>query len=145
MPVLGPNIPFLVLYAKNEVAAKIVRVYMPIFVGNPREDSHIKVKGLLVGKLIIYYLNPQGRPMWLWLKLKLPLKGDFSEVGVTAFFLQISLCTALRDTCMSIFRYFPSQTTEVRPKSANDEHPPHFCIPQSSWGSRSPSVPLDFS
>ena len=51
MPVLGPNIPFLVLYAKNEVAAKIVRVYMPI-VGNPREDSDIKVKGLLVGKLI---------------------------------------------------------------------------------------------
>ena len=35
MPVLGPNIPFLVLYAKNEVATKIVRVYMPIFVGNP--------------------------------------------------------------------------------------------------------------
>ena len=58
MPVLGPNIPFLVLYSKNEVATKIVRVYMPIFVGNPREDSHIKVEGLLVGKLIIYYLNP---------------------------------------------------------------------------------------
>ena len=52
MPVLGPNIPFLVLYAKNEVAAKIVPVYMPIFVGNRRKDSHIKVKGLLVGKLI---------------------------------------------------------------------------------------------
>ena len=31
MPVLGPNIPFLVLYAKNEVAAKIVvRIYMPM-------------------------------------------------------------------------------------------------------------------
>ena len=30
MPGLGPNIPFLVLYAKNEVAAKIVRVYMPM-------------------------------------------------------------------------------------------------------------------
>ena len=45
MPVLGPNIPFLVLYVKNEVATKIVRVYMPIFVGNPREDFHIKVKG----------------------------------------------------------------------------------------------------
>ena len=58
MPVLGPNIPFLVLYVKNEVATKIVRVYMPIFVGNPREDSQIKVEGLLVGKLIIYYLNP---------------------------------------------------------------------------------------
>ena len=61
MPGLGPNIPFLVLYAKNQVAAIIVRVYMPIFVGNPPEDSHIlkkkKVKGLLVGKLIIYYLN----------------------------------------------------------------------------------------
>ena len=30
MPVLVTNIPFLVLYAKNEVAAKIVRVYMPM-------------------------------------------------------------------------------------------------------------------
>ena len=29
-PVLVTNIPFLVLYAKNEVTAKIVRVYMPI-------------------------------------------------------------------------------------------------------------------
>ena len=57
MPVLGPNIPFLVLYAKNEVATKIVRVYMPIFVGNHREDSQIKVEGLLVRKLIIYYLD----------------------------------------------------------------------------------------
>ena len=58
IPVLGPNIPFLDLYAKNEVAAKIFRVYMPMFVDNPREDSHIKVKGLLVEKLIINYLNP---------------------------------------------------------------------------------------
>ena len=53
MPVLGPNIPFLVLYAKKEVAAKIVRVYMPIFVDNPREDSHIKVKGLLLSLIHI--------------------------------------------------------------------------------------------
>ena len=30
MPVLGPNIPFLVLYAKKEVAAKIVRVFITI-------------------------------------------------------------------------------------------------------------------
>ena len=53
MPVLGPNIPpFLVRYAKNEVAAKIIQVYMPIFVANPREDSHIKVRGLLAGKLL---------------------------------------------------------------------------------------------
>ena len=57
MPALGPNVPFLVLYAKNEVAAKIVRVYIAIFVGNPREDSHIKVKGLLVRKLI---QSPKG-------------------------------------------------------------------------------------
>ena len=52
MPVLGPNIRFLVLYAKNEEAAKIVRVYLPIFVGNSRVDALIKMKGLLVGKLI---------------------------------------------------------------------------------------------
>ena len=52
MPVLGPNIRLLVLYAKNEEAAKIVRVYFPIFVGNSRVDSLTKVKGLLVGKLI---------------------------------------------------------------------------------------------
>ena len=52
MPFLGPNIPFLVVYAKNEVAARIFRVYIPVFMGNPWEDSRIKVKGLLVGKLI---------------------------------------------------------------------------------------------
>ena len=57
MPVLGPNIPFLILYAKNKVAAKIVRNYMPIFVGNPGVDSQIKVKGLFVGKLI---QTPEG-------------------------------------------------------------------------------------
>ena len=68
MPVLVlTNIPFLVLYAKNEVAAKIVRVQYADVVGNPREDAHMKVKGMLVGKL---KLNPWGRPMWVWLKLK---------------------------------------------------------------------------
>ena len=67
--------------------------------------------------------------MWVWLKLKLTPKGDFCGVSVTAFFFwQISLCTSLSDTWMSIFSYFPSQTTEVRPKSANDEHPRHFCM-----------------
>ena len=30
--------------------------------------SHMKVTGMLVGK---FKLNPQGRPMWVWLKLKL--------------------------------------------------------------------------
>ena len=33
-----------------------------------RGGSHIKVTGMLVGK---FKLNPQGRPMWVWLKLKL--------------------------------------------------------------------------
>ena len=66
--------------------------------------------------------------MWVWLKLKLTPKGDFCEVSVTVSFLQISLCTALSDTWMSIFSYFPSQTTEVRPKSGNDEHPRYFCM-----------------
>ena len=59
MPVLGPNIPLLVLYAKKELAAKIFQVYMPIFVGNPREDSHIKV----------HILAANGRPAmkcWEW-------------------------------------------------------------------------------
>ena len=35
--------------------------------------SHIKVTGMLVGKL---KLNPYGRPMWVWLKLKLTPKTD---------------------------------------------------------------------
>ena len=35
--------------------------------------SHIKVNGMLVGKL---KLNPYGRPMWVWLKLKLTPKTD---------------------------------------------------------------------
>ena len=30
--------------------------------------SHMKVTGMLVGK---FKLNPQGRPMWVWLKLQL--------------------------------------------------------------------------
>ena len=46
---------------------------------SPREDSHIKMKEMLVGKL---KLNPWGRPMWVCLKLKLTLKGDFCEVSV---------------------------------------------------------------
>ena len=56
MPVLGPNIPFLVLYAKNEVAAKIVRVYIPIFVGNPRKDSHQYKSEGAAGKMLSLFL-----------------------------------------------------------------------------------------
>ena len=51
-PVLVTNIPFLVLYVKNEVAAKIVRVYMPMLWVIPRR--------LLVGKL---KLNPREKPI----------------------------------------------------------------------------------
>ena len=39
-----------------------------IGVGTGGGVSHIKVTGMLVGK---FKLNPQGRPMWVWLKLKL--------------------------------------------------------------------------
>ena len=51
-PVLVTNIPFLVLYVKNKVAAKIVRVYMPMLWVIPR--------GLLEGKL---KLNPREKPI----------------------------------------------------------------------------------
>ena len=71
MPVLGPNIPFLVFYAKNEVAARIFRVYMPIFAGTNREDSHITVKGLLVGKLI---QTSKGDQCGYGSSLNLPIK-----------------------------------------------------------------------
>ena len=50
----------------------------------PRGYSHIKVTGMLIGK---FNLNPQGRPMWVWLKLKLTSKGDFCVVSVRAFFV----------------------------------------------------------
>ena len=52
-PVLVTNITFLVLYAKNEVAAKISEFICRCC--GCREDSHIKIKGILVGKL---KLNP---------------------------------------------------------------------------------------
>ena len=74
--------------------------------------------------------------MWVWLKLKPTPKGektqtdirarvcrvlfqtlDFCAFSVKAFFL-ISLCTALSDTGMSKYGDFPSEASEVRPKSA---------------------------
>ena len=74
--------------------------------------------------------------MWVWLKLKPTAKGektqtdkrarvcrvlfqtlDFCAFSVKAFFL-ISLCTALSDTGMSKYGDFPSEASEVRPKSA---------------------------
>ena len=75
LPVLGPNIPFLVLHAKKEVATKIVLVYMPIFVGNPQGAVCRKIN-----------LNPLARQMWVWLKLKLIPKGDLCKVSSTIFF-----------------------------------------------------------
>ena len=48
-----------------------------------RGHSHIKVTGMLVGKFI---LNPQGSPMWMWLKLKLTPKRAFCVVRHRAFF-----------------------------------------------------------
>ena len=54
----------------------LVRVYVPMLWVIPGR------KGMLVGK---FKLNPRGGPMWVWLKLKLTVKGDFCEVSVTAF------------------------------------------------------------
>ena len=82
-PVLVTNITFLVLYAKNEVAAKIVRVYMQMLWIVLGRTPMYKNEWMLIGKL---KLNPWGRPMWVCLKLKLTLKGDFCEISVTAFF-----------------------------------------------------------
>lgn len=53
-----------------------------IGVGTGGGVSHIKVTGMLVVK---FKLNPQGRPMWVWFKLKLTPKGDFWLVRVGAF------------------------------------------------------------
>ena len=60
--------------------------------------------------------------MWVWLKPKLTPKGDFCEVSLTGFFLFANFFMH------SLKRYLNEQTTEVRPKSANDEHPLHFCM-----------------
>ena len=80
--------------------------------------------------------------MWVWLKLKLTPKGDFCEVSV--FFLQISLCTALSDTWMSILVTFrPKQRKWDQNLQTTSTHVPF--VWESSCGSRSPSVPLDFS
>ena len=43
---------------------------------HPGGNSHIKVMGVLIGKLKLY---PQGRPMWVWLKLKLTSKGEHTK------------------------------------------------------------------
>ena len=112
-------------------------------VGKYREDFHIKVKKMFVGKLALTS-NPWGRPKWVWLKLKLTLKGDFCEVSVTAFFANFSSCTALSDTWMSIFSHFPSKTPKVRLQSTNDEHPRHFCVGVPPRKQITPSVPLNF-
>ena len=112
-------------------------------VGKYREDFHIKVKKMFVGKLALTS-NPWGRPKWVWLKLKLTRKGDFYEVSVTAFFANFSSCTALSDTWMSIFSHFPSKTPKVRLESTNDEHPRHFCVGVPPRKQITQSVPLDF-
>ena len=40
----------------------------------------IKVTGMPVGKL---KLNPKGRPMWVWLRLKLSPKGEQTETALS--------------------------------------------------------------
>ena len=86
------NIPFWVLQVKNEVAAKIVRVYMVDVVGNPREDSYIKVKRILVGKS---KLNPLREANVGVAQEEL---NRFLGGLLHGFCLQISLCTVQIDT-----------------------------------------------
>ena len=49
--------------------------------------------GNLVGKL---KSNLSGRPMWVWLKLKLTTKRDHTKTDITVFFC--NLWTTLSDT-----------------------------------------------
>ena len=46
-----------------------------------------EASGMLVGK---FKLNPEGRPVWVWLKLKLTPKGDFCVVSVRTSFVNFS-------------------------------------------------------
>ena len=69
-------------------------------------DSHIKVKRKLVGKLKL-----------MWVKLKWPLRRPYYNRH-HGIFCKTSLCTALCDTWMGKYSDFPSQTPQVRPKSA---------------------------
>ena len=53
------------------------------------DDAHIKVTEMHVGKL---KLNPQRRPMWVRLKLKLTTpKGDHTKTDVSAFLVNFSM------------------------------------------------------
>ena len=75
-------------------------------VGNPWEDSNIKMKGMLVGKL---KLNPwEGGRCGSGSSLNWPLK-EIPVRSASRPFLQISLCTAY-GYLMSIFSHFPPNT-----------------------------------
>ena len=54
----------------------------------------------------------------MWLKLKLTPTGDFLVVSVREFFVDLSLCTLRSDTWMGKYSNLPSQTAQVRSKSA---------------------------
>ena len=53
--------------------------------------SHLQVTEMLVRK---FKLNPQGRPMRVWLKRKLTPEGDFSVVRVRAFLVNFVMSCA---------------------------------------------------
>ena len=56
-------------------------------------DSDVKVTGMLVSK---FEINLLGRPMWVWLKLKLNPKGDFCVVTVRAFLVNFFMQSTKR-------------------------------------------------
>ena len=49
--------------------------------------------GMLIGK---FKLNPYGRPVWMWLKLKLTSKGDLCLVSVRTFLVNFSMYSIKR-------------------------------------------------
>ena len=67
MPVLVSNILFLIgpLYEKRAGCKNRPSLCADV-VGNPREDSHIKVKGMLVGK----FKCGCGTPTRSWIRLR---------------------------------------------------------------------------
>ena len=86
------NIPFWVLQVKNEVAAKIVRVYMPISCGQSEgglpykseEDPRRKIKIKPLREANVGVAQEELK--------------EISGRSASRLFLQISLCTAQIDT-----------------------------------------------
>ena len=72
-----------------------------------RRNSHIKVTGMPVRK---WKLNPYGRPMWVWLQLRLTPKADYTKTYITSIFVLNVQLPEISDTRMGKYSDFLSQT-----------------------------------